>query len=172
MRIDTQYLLENKHFFAVLFGGGIILLWLLIAEIIKWVARGRKLVPTPVAEPSLAWPQFSDDWKKKVATDEDECYISGRPSEVMRAPLPQAENSIPDILPEPNYKTQKRDAIGRFVSATGVSKDKARAKSNFAEYRAYSDARGPVTFKEWLVIRKQQWYKDLKAEDAHERGIN
>lgn len=38
-----------------------------------------------------------------------------------------------------------------------------RDRSRFDEYRRYADA-FPCTFREWLNIRKTQWYDDLKNE--------
>lgn len=39
---------------------------------------------------------------------------------------------------------------------------KSRAAQRFAEYRSYADA-FDCTFRQWLDIRKTDWYKEMKA---------
>lgn len=47
--------------------------------------------------------------------------------------------------------------------AKPMTKRRMRAISTFDEYRRFSDAFS-CTFKEWLKIRKTQWYDDLKND--------
>lgn len=43
------------------------------------------------------------------------------------------------------------------------TKKQLASQSRFGEYRRFSDAYS-CTFREWLDIRKMQWYDDLKNE--------
>ena len=47
-----------------------------------------------------------------------------------------------------------------------MTKRSLRASATFDEYRRYSDAYD-CTFRDWLDIRKTQWYDDLKNERVY-----
>lgn len=47
-----------------------------------------------------------------------------------------------------------------------MTRRRQQARAIFEEYRRYSDA-FPCTFREWLDVRKTQWYDDIKNERVY-----